>query len=43
MKTWENCSDKADASFVSSEDAFIGSVRGLNWLKRQDIKRSLFK
>jgi hypothetical protein len=43
MKTWENCHDRADAYFVSSEEGFIGSVRGLNWLRSQDIKRSSFK
>ena len=43
MKTWENCEDKTEATFVSSEDRFVESVRGLSWLEPQNIKKSSFK
>jgi len=43
MKTWENCEDKTDAYFVSSEDRFVESARGISWLERQNIKKSSFK
>lgn len=43
IKTWENSMNRADAFFVSSEDRFSSSVRGLNWLKSQDLKGSSFK
>jgi hypothetical protein len=45
MKTWENSNNRLDAIFVSTEDRFSSgkSLRGLSWLKSQDVKGSSFK
>lgn len=43
MKTWQNCSDRTIAFFVSEKNEFCSSVRGLSWLKKQDLKKTTFK